>query len=97
MQPSTEIIFDSLDFIANQLRNLHLQDLEPPVLEEEEPLAICMFLVRLEDVMEEGSLTLPNHMNLYAQEAFTEFSQEYLLNLALGSTLGSQHGSGTAT
>jgi hypothetical protein len=83
MQPSTEIIFDSLDFIANQLRNLHLQDPKPPVLEEEEePLAICMFLVGLKDVMEEGSLTLPNHMNLYAQEAFTEFSQEYLLNLA---------------
>lgn len=41
-----------------------------------------MFLVGLEDVMEEGSLTLANHMNLYAREAFTKFSQEYLLNLA---------------
>lgn len=32
--------------------------------------------------MEEGSLALTNHMNLYTREAFTEFSQEYLLDLA---------------
>jgi hypothetical protein len=32
--------------------------------------------------MEEGLLTLANHMNLYSQEAFTEFSREYLLDLA---------------
>ena len=36
MQPGEKISFGKLDFIANQLENLHLQELEMPEQEEEQ-------------------------------------------------------------
>jgi dsDNA-binding SOS-regulon protein len=61
MQLGSEITFDSLDFIADQLRNLHLQELKPAVQEEEQP-SICIFLAGLEDAMLTSMLmrSLPN-------------------------------------
>jgi hypothetical protein len=80
MQPSTEITFGGLDFIVNQLGNLHLQEGEPPMQEDEQPPSICLFLVGIENAMEAGPLVLAGHMNLHSREAFTEFSSEYLLD-----------------
>jgi hypothetical protein len=54
------------------------------VQEEEQLPAIYMFLAGLKDTVEEGPLALANHMNLYAWEAFIEFSWEYLLDKAFG-------------
>lgn len=54
MQPRAKVAFDSLDFITDQLRNLLLQDPWTPVKEEDQPLAICMFLAGLEDTANEG-------------------------------------------
>lgn len=51
-----------------------------PVLEEEQPPSICLFLTGLEDAMEAKPLALAHDMNLYVQEAFAEFSREYLLD-----------------
>jgi hypothetical protein len=61
MQLGSEITFDSLDFVTDQLRNLHLQELKPAVQEEESP-SICIFLAGLEDVMLTSMLmrSLPN-------------------------------------
>lgn len=79
MQPGPEITFDSLDFVADQLGNLYLQEPNPP-MQEEEPPSICMFLAGLEETMETGPLALANHMDLYAWETFAEFSREHILD-----------------
>jgi hypothetical protein len=80
MQPSVEITFSRLDFISDQLENLHLQEPEPPVQEEEQPPSIFMFLTGLEDTVKAGPLALSHHMNLYAHETITEFSREFILD-----------------
>jgi hypothetical protein len=56
MQPVTEITFGSLDFVTDQLGNLHLQEPELAMQEEEQSPSICMFLAGLEDAMEVGPI-----------------------------------------
>lgn len=54
MQPDAKITFGILDFVVDQLGNLHLQE-PKPIEQEEQPPAIYMFLSGLEDTVEAGA------------------------------------------
>lgn len=58
MLPNEVITFSDLDFITDQFGDLHLQEPEPPMKEEEQPPLIYAFLVRLEEVVGAGTLAL---------------------------------------
>ena len=60
MQPGEKITFDILDFIADQFGNLHLQEPESPMEEQEQPPPICTFFVGLEEAVDVGPALLPN-------------------------------------
>lgn len=81
-QPDHKTIFGNLNSGAKQLRNLHLQDPEPPAREEKLSSAVNTFLAHLEEAVEAGPVALAHHMNLNAKEAFAKFSQQYLLDTA---------------
>jgi hypothetical protein len=49
MQLDEKITFGSLGFIADQLEDLHLQEPELPVEEDEQPPPICAFFAGLEE------------------------------------------------
>ena len=66
MQLGDQLTMVSLDFIADQLGNLHLQDPEPPVQEEEQQPAIYTFLAGIKDIMEGRPLALAHHMDHHA-------------------------------
>lgn len=63
VQTDDKIAFDRMAFGADRLGNLHLQDPEPYVQEEEQPSFVCPFLARLEDAMEAGLVELAHRMN----------------------------------
>lgn len=88
LQPGSEISFDSMDFIIDQLGNLHLKEPEPPA-QEDEPLTICMFLSRLKDSMAIGAPVLARHMDLYTQDFFNDFGLGHVLNWAINFLRGS--------
>jgi hypothetical protein len=58
MQPGEKITFGKLDFIANQLGNLCLQELEMLQREEEWSLPVRAFSARLEEVVDGGLLAI---------------------------------------
>jgi len=81
MQPDDKIISGGLAFVADQFGNLHLQDPKPHT-QKEQPPPVYAFIVGLEGAMEAGPIELSHHMNLDANEAFSKFSREYLLDIA---------------
>ena len=57
MQPGEKITFGSLNFIADQFGDLHLQ--EPKLhVEEEQPPPICAFFAGLEEAVNVGPCAL---------------------------------------
>jgi hypothetical protein len=83
MQPGEEITFDSLDFIANWFGELHLQQSEPAVEEEERPPPICTFFAGLEDAVEQGPYALALHLNHYERNVFTTIGRKHDLDTVL--------------
>ena len=57
MQPGEKITFGSLDFITDQFGDLHLQEPELPV-EEEQPPLIYAFFTGLEEAVNVGPCAL---------------------------------------
>ena len=83
MLPSEKITFGSLDFIADQFGDLHLQEPEPPVEQEEHSPLICAFFARLEEVVDIGPRALAQHLDHYGRDVFTKLGQENNLEAIL--------------
>jgi hypothetical protein len=66
MQSGEKITFGSLDFIADQFGDLHLQEPKLPT-EEEQPPPICAFFTRLEEAVDVGPYALTQHLNHYGR------------------------------
>jgi hypothetical protein len=79
--PGTMISFGRLDYIANQLGNLHLQD-PNPVMQEEQLHPLCKVLAGLENTVDVGAPALARHMDLHAWNVFVEFCLEHIVNWA---------------
>jgi hypothetical protein len=75
MQLGKKITFGSLDFIADQFGDLHLQEPELPV-EEEQPPPICAFFVGLDEAMDVGPYALAQRLNRYGCDVFAKLGQE---------------------
>ena len=52
MQLDERITFDGMDFIADRFGDLHLQEPESLMEEEEQPPSIYVFFTRLEEAMD---------------------------------------------
>jgi hypothetical protein len=83
MQPGKKITFDNLDFIIDQFGDLHLQETELPVEEEEQPPPISVFFTRLEEAVNVGPCALAQHLNHYGRDVFTKLSRESDLEATL--------------
>jgi hypothetical protein len=67
--------FDSdLDFITDWFRDLHLQEPEPSLEEEEQPPPVYAFFARLEEVVGTGPRALSRHLNRYDRDVFIMIS-----------------------
>jgi hypothetical protein len=75
MQSSEKITFGSVDFIANRFGDLHLQEPESPV-EEEQPPPICAFFAGLEEVVDVRPRALAQHLNHYGHDIFTKLGRK---------------------
>ena len=73
------ITFVSLDFIVNRLRTCTYRNPEP-VVQEEEPPYICLFLTRIEDTVAAGAPALARHMDPYARDFSNDFDRGHLLD-----------------
>lgn len=81
MQSGEKITFDNLDFIAVQLRNLRLQEPEPPAQQEEQPPPVCAFVAGLEEAMDGEPLTLARHLSRYGCDIFAKTIREHELDV----------------
>jgi hypothetical protein len=75
MQPGEKITFGSLNFIADQFGDFHLQEPKLPI-EEEQPPPICAFFARLEEVVDVGPYALTQHLNHYGHNILAKLGQE---------------------
>ena len=81
MQPGEKISFGKLDFIADQLENLHLQELETPEQEEERSPPFCAFVAGLEESVDAGPLALARHLTRHAY-VLAEAGRDHELNVS---------------
>jgi hypothetical protein len=83
MQPGEKITFSSLDFITDKFGDLHLQEPELPVEEDEQPPPICTFFAGLEEAVNVGPCALAQHLNCYGCDVFTKLARESDLEATL--------------
>jgi hypothetical protein len=83
MQPGEKITFGSLDCIADQFGDLHIQEPELPIEEEEQPPPICAFFAGLEEAMDVGPCALTQHLNRYGRKILAKLGRENDLEAAL--------------
>jgi hypothetical protein len=69
-------------FVTDRFGNLRLQDPERYIQAKEQSPSVRLYLAEHRSAMEAGPIKLAHHMNRCAEEAFSKFNREYLLDIA---------------